>query len=110
MVEKEYYKNGNLKLEIPHKNGKRHGVVKWYDENGNLRRETPYKNDKIHGVEKGYYENGKLKYKKIYRNGIEMPLKGYGWYWWQIIGYKGMVQDIKTYWQVLKEGKIKELE
>ena len=33
-----------------------------------------------------------------------------GWYWWQIVGYKGMVKDIKTYWQVLKEGKIKELE
>lgn len=33
-----------------------------------------------------------------------------GWYWWQIVGYKGVVQDIKTYWQVLKEGKIKELE
>ena len=33
-----------------------------------------------------------------------------GWYWWQIVGYKGMVQDIKTYWQVLKEGNIQELE
>ena len=32
-----------------------------------------------------------------------------GCYWWQIVGYKGMAKDIKTYWQVLKEGKIKEV-
>ena len=26
-----------------------------------------------------------------------------GWYWWQILGYKGKRQKIKTHWQVLKE-------
>lgn len=25
-----------------------------------------------------------------------------GWYWWEILGYKGKRQEIKTYWQVLK--------
>ena len=35
MVEIEYYKNGNVMYEIPHKNGKRHGVEKGYHENGN---------------------------------------------------------------------------
>lgn len=31
-----------------------------------------------------------------------------GWYWWKILGYKGKKQEIKTYWQVLKEGEINE--
>lgn len=26
-----------------------------------------------------------------------------GWYWWKILDYKGKRQEIKTYWQVLKE-------
>lgn len=30
------------------------------------------------------------------------------WYWWKILGYKGERQQIKTYWQVLKEGEINE--
>ena len=27
-----------------------------------------------------------------------------GWYFWQILNYKGKRQEIKTYWQVLKNG------
>lgn len=26
-----------------------------------------------------------------------------GWYWWQILGYKGKRLKIKTHWQILKE-------
>ena len=27
------------------------------------------------------------------------------WYWWKILNYKGKRQEIKTYWQVLKESE-----
>ena len=30
-TQREYYENGNIEYEIPHKNGKRHGVEKEYD-------------------------------------------------------------------------------
>ena len=32
-VVKEYYENGNLEIEIPYKNDKREGMVKWYYKN-----------------------------------------------------------------------------
>ena len=35
-VERWYYQNGNLKEEIPYKNDKTHGDVKYYTENGKL--------------------------------------------------------------------------
>lgn len=50
-------------------------------------------------------QNNKIGYLSYVFTGVED-----GWYRWQILGYKGLIQDIKTYWQVLKEGKIKELE
>ncbi|WP_394966090.1 toxin-antitoxin system YwqK family antitoxin [uncultured Helicobacter sp.] len=62
-VEKAYYENGNLRYEIPYKNGEIHGVEKWYYENGNLRLEIPFENDKRHGIAKAYYENGIYKHK-----------------------------------------------
>ena len=46
-IQTEYYENGNVMYEIPHKNGKRHGVSKEYDENGNLIKEILYENGEL---------------------------------------------------------------
>ena len=46
-VVKWYYENGNVMYEIPHKNGKRHGVAKEYDENGNVIKEILYENGEL---------------------------------------------------------------
>tara|TARA_B000000532_G_scaffold108457_1_gene87111 strand:+ start:828 stop:1586 length:759 start_codon:yes stop_codon:yes gene_type:complete len=91
---REYYKDGNLKIEYNYDNGKKNGIQKkwhenkqlainynynngkldgkqkkWY-KNGNIQSEINYKNDILHGVSKYWYKNGQLKYTKIYENGI----------------------------------------
>ncbi len=67
-VERYYYKNGNLWIETPYKNGDKEGMQKTYYENGNLKEEIPYKNSKYDGIVKVYYENGKLKIEVPYKN------------------------------------------
>ncbi len=67
---KDYYGNGNLRSEIPYKDGKREGIEKWYYENGNLTFEALYKNDILDGVHKSYYKNGKLVSQTTLKNGL----------------------------------------
>ena len=55
-VKKEYYASGDLWLETPYVNGKRHGVKKEYYDSGFLWEETPYVNGMRHGIERGYYK------------------------------------------------------
>ena len=93
-IKKEYYENGNLKIEAEFKNGKQNGIVKEYDKNGTLRVETKFKdgkqdgirkeyseqghlivestfsNDKQHGITKAFYEQGKLKAEAEFNNGV----------------------------------------
>lgn len=59
-VEKTYYPNGVLWLELTYKNGKLEGIQKSYFENGNIQTEDEYKNDKRNGQYKGYSSNGNL--------------------------------------------------
>lgn len=59
-VQKTYYPNGVLWLELTYKNGKLEGKQKSYFENGNIQTEDEYKNDKRNGQYKGYSSNGKL--------------------------------------------------
>ena len=68
-VERIYYENGQLHYEIPYKDDKRDGIMKWYYENGQLEVETPYKDDKENGVKKWYYKNGQLGVETHYKDG-----------------------------------------
>lgn len=68
-VANNYYENGNVKLSIPYTNGLRNGVSKYNYEDGKLYRETPYLNDKIHGLRK-VYASGKLQAEIPYHLGI----------------------------------------
>ena len=63
-VEKAYYENGNVEMEIPFKDNIVHGIVKYYDENGNLESEMPYNIGELHGIARSYYKNGNLKAKR----------------------------------------------
>ena len=91
---REYYEDGNLKIEYNYDNGKKNGIQKkWYEnkqlsinynyingklngiqkkwyKNGNIQSEINYKNDVLHGISKYWYKNGQLKYTKIYEDGI----------------------------------------
>jgi len=84
-VEKTYWKNGNLKSEVPYKKhyglGWRkvkttlipHGISKDYYENGILKKEDPYIDGKRTGILKLYDTDGLLEatveYKNSKRNG-----------------------------------------
>lgn len=67
-VSREYHENGQLKMEGPMVNGKRHGVwTSWY-ENGLKWSETTFS----HGIKSGrtitYYDNGMMRYNGEYDN------------------------------------------
>ena len=92
-IAKDFYEDNSLKVEYPHKNGKKEGRGKeyylngkfksdaffidgllqgksiGYYENGNLEYEENYKDGKLDGLIKDYYENGQLKSELNYKNG-----------------------------------------
>ena len=68
MLERDYYENGQLKLERNYEDGKLHGISKEYFENGQLKFIHNQKNGEYHGLLKGYYIDGKLKYEFNYKN------------------------------------------
>jgi antitoxin component YwqK of YwqJK toxin-antitoxin module len=67
-MHREYHENGQLKLEGPMVDGKRHGLWKSWYENGLKWSETTFS----HGVKSGptitYYENGMMRYNGEYLN------------------------------------------
>lgn len=64
-----HFKNGKVKLEIPMKAGKQHGLAKEYYEDGTLAKEIEYKDGKKHGTVKQFYQNGKPAFIYTYQNG-----------------------------------------
>ena len=67
---REHYTSGNLKKEIPYKNGKVDGIVKKYsdDKDTKLDEEIPYKNGEANGMGKYYYTSGKMLWEVPYKN------------------------------------------
>ena len=60
-IQKTYYENGQMKMEVLHKNGKKDGMGKLYSTKGILVGEFPFKNDMLDGLVKKYNEvTGKL--------------------------------------------------
>ena len=68
-MEKWYYESGNLREEIPYKEGKVvEGIIKQYYESGQLKSEAPFKEGNREGISKAYYESGKLESERSYKN------------------------------------------
>lgn len=59
-VQKSFYRNGQLREEVPLRGGRRHGVVRHWHRNGTLASEEPFENGLLHGVCRQWDENGKL--------------------------------------------------
>ena len=83
-IYREYYENGQLKLECTYKNGQLEGIAKEYYKNNQLSCEYNFRDGKLDGLCKEYYESGKIKeeyyckdgkfdgtFKKYYTNGKE---------------------------------------
>lgn len=58
-IEREYYKNGQVKAEWSYKKGVVDGPYKSYYENGRLKSEVIFRNGKIDSEVKEYDEEGK---------------------------------------------------
>ncbi|MDN5211168.1 DUF3352 domain-containing protein [Fulvivirgaceae bacterium BMA12] len=55
---KEYYDSGELKIEVPLKDGMKHGTYREYHANGNIKLKGKYRRDRQVGIWKAYDENG----------------------------------------------------
>ncbi len=82
-LQKEFYTNGQIKLEATYKDGKLNGYVKQYDKNGsivsiekflnNKKIEKPKELAKL-DVYKTYYDDGLLQYEGGYNKGIPVGI------------------------------------
>ena len=75
-INRNYYPNGQMRLECNYKDGLQNGIEKEWEENSSLRKEIEYKEGKKHGVEK-VYKNGILDTQSIWKNDEMIELKAF---------------------------------
>jgi hypothetical protein len=68
----EYYGNGQIKFEVPLKNGKWHGTALGYFSTGELRGKMNVINNKREGYAYEYYQSGKVKQVTYFHDDIRM--------------------------------------
>jgi len=59
-IQRHYYRNGQLREQIPLRNGQRHGVVRNWHRNGALASEEPFVDGLLHGICRHWDETGRL--------------------------------------------------
>jgi antitoxin component YwqK of YwqJK toxin-antitoxin module len=67
-IQRDYFKDGTLNVEIPYVNGKINGILKRYDTTGKVGTEETYSNDKLNGAYIEYCCGGKIKDELFYVN------------------------------------------
>jgi hypothetical protein len=72
-VQHQFYRNGQLREEVPLRKGRRHVAVRTWHKNGVLASEEPYRAGLLHGVCRQWNETGKLpgKYRLVHGTGIQ---------------------------------------
>jgi len=72
-VQRQFYRNGQLREEVPLRKGRRHGTVRTWHKNGVLASEEPYRAGLLHGVCRQWNESGKLlgKCRLVHGTGIQ---------------------------------------
>jgi antitoxin component YwqK of YwqJK toxin-antitoxin module len=68
-LQKYYFHDGKIYLEINYKDGLPHGVMKRYYRMGNVLEERTYVKGELHGPSKTFHENGRVSRQTCYRNG-----------------------------------------
>lgn len=70
-IMKIYTYSGNLLLEIPYKNKKMNGEIKWYYKDTDaIIKILNYKDDVADGITKSFYKDGKLRFISHFKNGM----------------------------------------
>jgi hypothetical protein len=72
-IQQSFYRNGQLREQVPMRNGHRHGVARTWHKNGALATEEPYQNDLLHGICRQWDESGRLlgRYKMTRGTGVQ---------------------------------------
>jgi len=72
-IQRQFYRNGQIREEIPLRNGQRHGIARTWHKNGQLMSEEPYQNGLLHGVCRQWSETGRLlgKYRMTHGTGAQ---------------------------------------
>ncbi len=72
-LKRSFYRNGQLREEVPLRKDRRHGVVRSWHKNGVLAGEETYRNGLLHGVCRQWNEAGRLlgKYRMANGTGIQ---------------------------------------
>jgi hypothetical protein len=72
-IPKVFYRNGQIREQVPMRNGRRHGVVRVWHKNGVRASEEPYKNGFLHGVCRHWNDAGRRlgEYRMIQGTGIQ---------------------------------------
>lgn len=72
-IQKTFYRNGQIREQVPVRNGHRHGIVCGWHKIGVRASEEPYENGLLHGVCRQWDESGRLlgKYKMVHGTGIQ---------------------------------------
>ena len=73
IIQKIFYRNGQLRERVPLRNGRRHGIVCVWHRNGGRASEEPYQNGLLHGVCRHWNEAGRRlgEYRLIHGTGIQ---------------------------------------
>ena len=71
-LQKMYYDNGNLAVEIPMKNGEVDGEAKNYYENGKIKEVYSFKNGKKEGIGREYSKTGEIIKEVLYKDDEEV--------------------------------------
>ncbi|MCG3148931.1 MAG: hypothetical protein PCFJNLEI_02383 [Verrucomicrobiae bacterium] len=72
-VQRDFYRNGQVRQEVPLRNGHKQGVIRTWHRNGVLASEEPFENDLPHGICRQWDESGRLlgRYKMVHGTGIQ---------------------------------------
>jgi len=105
-VERAFHRNGQLREEVPLRDGQRHGVVRVWHKNGRLANEEPYQNGLLHGVCRQWNESGRLlgKYRMVQGTGVQRTWHGNGRLQLEFSTVKGDFSGRHRLW--LNDGKL----
>ncbi len=72
-IQKTFYRNGQLREQVPVRNGHRHGVVRVWHKNGKRASEEPFKDGLLHGVCRHWNEAGRRlgEYLMVHGTGVQ---------------------------------------
>ena len=72
-IQQLFYRNGQLREEVPVRKNRRHGVARTWHKNGLRASEEPYQDGLLHGVCRQWSETGRLlgKYRMVHGTGIQ---------------------------------------